>query len=142
VGKKHISKIINVRSYRGPDNDTDHYLVMIKLRIRQSTKWKQINKSVKAHYNTEKFAEEEKRNQYQDLVYQTLEGTPTENEVSDETLNVERMWKKLKNVIQEAADKIMGPIKHTKGKALFDGECKNAIESRNKASLTMLVWKI
>lgn len=50
------------------------------------------------------------------------------------------MWKKLKNAIQEAADKIMGPIKHTKGKKWFDGECKNAVESQNKARLTMLKY--
>lgn len=67
---------MNVRSYRGLDNDTDHYLVMIKLGIKLWTKWKQVNKSVKARYNTETSDEEEKRKQYQDIVYQTLEVTP------------------------------------------------------------------
>ncbi|VVC37863.1 Hypothetical protein CINCED_3A008817 [Cinara cedri] len=32
----------------------------------------------------------------------------------------------------------MGPIKNTKRKAWFDSKCMNAIESRNKARLTMI----
>jgi len=35
--------------------------------------------------------EEKKIKQYQDLVYQTLEITPTENDLPDDTINVEGM---------------------------------------------------
>lgn len=63
---------------------------------------------------------EEKRNQYQDLIHQTLEAIPTKNEKPDETINIEEMWKKIKNAIREVADITMEPIKHTKSKVWFD----------------------
>lgn len=37
IGKNYNSKIMNVCSFRGADNDTDHYLVNVKRRIKLST---------------------------------------------------------------------------------------------------------
>lgn len=64
-----------------------------------------------------------------------IKATLTENKEPDETINVKGMRKKIKNAIQEAADMTIEPIKYTKRKIWFDSECKNAIESRNKARL-------
>ncbi|KAL4142514.1 hypothetical protein QTP88_004958 [Uroleucon formosanum] len=53
ISKKHMSYISNVKSYRGADADTDHYLIIANFRIRPSSKWKRSSKTNNSKFNVE-----------------------------------------------------------------------------------------
>jgi hypothetical protein len=50
IDKRRHSNILDVRSFRGADCDTDHYLVVAKLRDRNS-----INKQARQNFDLERF---------------------------------------------------------------------------------------
>jgi hypothetical protein len=50
IGKRRHSSILDVRSFRGADCDTDHYLVVPKLRERIS-----VSKPARQNFDLERF---------------------------------------------------------------------------------------
>jgi hypothetical protein len=63
INTRHSSSIIGVRSCQGPNWDTDHYLVKVKLRERIS-KLQHIKGNPRTKWNIDRFKDEEGRREY------------------------------------------------------------------------------
>lgn len=58
IQNKHKSCIQNIRTFRGADADSDHYLVIAESMTRLSVHWRENKGKLSEKFCTEKFAEE------------------------------------------------------------------------------------
>ena len=65
IDRRRHSSIIDVRSSRGADCDTDHYLVVAKVRERLAVRKQRAQKSDGVRFNLRKLNDLEVRKQYQ-----------------------------------------------------------------------------
>ncbi|KAJ8949841.1 hypothetical protein NQ318_000541 [Aromia moschata] len=119
--------IVNIRSYRGPDMNSDHFLVGIKLKQVIPT-----NKNNKRKNRKEliRLKEEENRKKYQKMLNIELEKINSKG-------NVNELWEEIKTVMKECAAGCQDK-KGKRRKEWFDDSCKEILTSRNKARLKML----
>ena len=64
IDRRRHSSIIDVRSFRGDDCDTDHYLVVAKVRERLAVRKQAAQKSDGGRFNLRKLNDLEVRKQY------------------------------------------------------------------------------
>ncbi|KAL4141519.1 hypothetical protein QTP88_004148 [Uroleucon formosanum] len=137
INKRHKSCISNVRSYRGADVDTDHYLVVTDFSEKLSVDWrrKQQQKRSKKQLNWNKAKDPKELQKYQARITKEL------NELNElrysSTSEIELVWAKIKNTVTEAASTFQEENRNPK-KYWFDKTCQNAIRNRNSCRLQML----
>ena len=135
IDRRHGSDILDVRSYRGADADSDHLLVRVKYKQRISI--------IQNCHN-----QREKRYDYQRLskdpltakAYQTEVETQLETfqEEGNKENNINEQWNRIKNAMKGSAEKVVGFQQTNKRVGWFDNECRKTIEERNKARMIML----
>lgn len=130
IQNKHKGCIKSVRSYRGADADSDHYLVITKLKIRLSDGWKRVKNKESVKYCIEKLSDRDVLKEYICKTQQELQKT---NEKIEESENVERIWDRIRIVVVDSADNCLGIKEKEKRKEWFIDRCKEAIERRNHA---------
>jgi hypothetical protein len=65
IHRRWHSSILDVRSFRGADYDTDHYLIVAKIRERLAVSKQPVNKMDMDRFNLKKLNEGEVKEQYQ-----------------------------------------------------------------------------
>lgn len=130
VDARHASNILDVRSLRGADGETDHILVRAKIRFRISSQ-KNTKADTIIKWDINKLQNEEIQKQYQDYVREKIVASPEENEV-------ESRWKNIQTALTEAARNVLGHQKKRSKKNWYDDECKQLVEERQKARKKML----
>ena len=65
IDRRRQSSILDVRSFRGADCDTDHYLVVAKVRVRLAVSKQQTHKLDGERFNLRKLKDLEVKKQYQ-----------------------------------------------------------------------------
>ena len=118
VDTRRQSSIVHVRSLRGTDCDTDHYLVVANIRERLS-----LNKGIKQHlvadrYNLNKLVDRETRKEYQIDVanrFSALEGL--------EISSVDDTRVKIRDSIIASANEKVGILETNRNKPWFDEDC-------------------
>lgn len=138
IGRRHASDIIDVRSRRGPDCNSDHYLVQIKYRQR-ITKNRQAAGTRKIRYDIDKLKKAEVANNFE----KEMDNKLREIKIGESTKSdIMEQWNFLREAITEIAESILGQKKKDyKKREWFDEECKAKIQERNIARLNWIQKK-
>jgi hypothetical protein len=134
VSLGHSSSVIDVTSCRGPNCDSDHYLVRVKVRER-ITKLQKASRLDRKKWDVERL-NNDPRNQNRKEYQQTLQtklrrGNKGEDE-EDEELDVDEQLKKIEQAIKDAAEETIQEQKLTREENWFDGECAQIIEEKKR----------
>jgi DNA polymerase III alpha subunit (gram-positive type) len=138
IDNKHRSWFSNVKSHRGADADTDHYLVYIAtLSKKLSILWKE-NKNRKSTnlLNVDRLRNPLEIAQYRKRIIEELY---TVNEKEENIIsNYKTKWTNIKNVITSAAKNLKEKPYHNKKKHWFNNECMEAVKKRNETRMQMI----
>ncbi|XP_022196882.1 craniofacial development protein 2-like [Nilaparvata lugens] len=133
IDRRQCSDILDVRSVRGADCDTDHFI--IRLRYRQRINNAGLTKGKKQlRFDCEKLMKNQniKRSYQQNLEERLREPLNTEN------ASVEEIWRGIRENIVKTAQETIGYKKRETRNAWMDEECLQALEDRNRARMNML----
>ena len=119
IDRRWHSSVLDVRSFRGADCDTDHHLVIAKVRGRLAVGKQAAERFDRQRFNLRKLNEPEVREQYQIEI--TNRFAALEN--SDEDEDVNRTWENIKENIQTSAKESLGLDGFKQNKPCFDEEC-------------------
>ena len=120
-----------MRSLRGADCDTDHYLVIAKIRERLAVGKQATQRFGRQRFNLRKLNEPEVREQYQMEI--TNRFAALENLNDDEDVN--RTWENIKENIQTSVKESLGLQEFKQNKPRFDEECLGFLELRKRAKM-------
>ena len=132
IEKRHASDILDVKSRRGVDCNSDHFLVQIKYRQKMA-KERHVEGRKRIKYDVEKLKKQETVEVYQQVMENNLKEDPKEN--------IEEQWAKLKSAVTNTADCVLGKMETVKGKEWFDELCERVIRERNVARMNWLQKK-
>ena len=116
IDRRRQSSVLDVRSFRGADCDSDHYLVVAKLRERLAVNKKAAQKFEGERFNLRKLHELEVKEKYQIEI--TNRFAALENLDVDEDVN--RAWENIKENIKTSAKESLGLQEWKQHKPWFD----------------------
>ena len=131
IDRRWHSSILDVRSFRGADCDTDHYLVVEKLRERLAVCPQAAKKFEGERFNLRKLKELEVKEKYQIEI--------TDRFAALENLNVDKdvnmVWENIKENIKTSAKDSLGLHEWKQHKPRFDKECVDFLDQRKQAKM-------
>ena len=131
VNRRRASTITNVRTFRGANVDSDHFLVKATLRHRISriAKEKGHKRNI---WDIKKIAVDNNMRR----IYQEAIG----NRLSNINLNadIETCWKDIQKCIIDTANEVIGKKRRMRNEDWFDEECKEILQKKNEARKKML----
>jgi hypothetical protein len=104
IDRRRHSSILDVRSFRGTDCDTDHYLVVAKVRERLAVSKQAAQKCDVEIFNLKKLSELEGRKQYQLKISNRFAALENLNVSED----INRAWENIKESIKISAQESLG----------------------------------
>jgi len=119
IGRRWHSNVLDARSFRGADCDTDHSLVIAKVRERLAVGKQTAQRFDRQRFNLRKLNEPAVREEYQIEI--TNRFAALENLYDDEDVN--RTWENIKENIQPSAKESLGLHELKQNKPWFDEEC-------------------
>ena len=126
IDKRHASNILDVRSMRGAEIGSDHFLVRAKFRARISSKSiRSTNASNKHHIDalkTPAIAQE-----YMNKLGETLD------QLNPTSMSAEEHWNHVSDAMNNTAVQVLGKKPPGNKKPWFDIECKEALEAKTQA---------
>jgi len=119
-----------MRSFRGVDCDTDHYLVIAKVRERLAVSKQVAQRFDRQRFNLKNLNEPEVRENYQIEI--TNRFAALENLNDDEDVNM--TWENIKENIHTSAKESLGLHELKQNKSWFD-ECLGFLDQRKRAKI-------
>lgn len=127
VEGRHFSSVMDVRTSRGADCDTDHMLVIGKYRARISNMNKERSKRA-TKWNTGRLNNPEVKLRYENALVDRFTEQNQEEEAS-----VEQLWNQIKGNILTTVEEVVGVEPRNREQEWFDEEYANALEIRRVA---------
>jgi len=122
---------MDVRSFRGADCDTDHYLVIAKVRERLGVGKQAAQRFDRQRFSLRALNEPEIREHHQIEI--TNRFAALENSNDDEDVNT--TWENIKENIQTSAKESLGLHELKQNKPWFDEECLGFLDQRKRAKM-------
>ncbi|KAJ4430139.1 hypothetical protein ANN_22349 [Periplaneta americana] len=137
IDKRRHTSIVDNRTFRGADCNSDHYLVIGELRERLSVA-KRVEQQVNiTKFNILKLKDEEANQNYQVEISNTFATLESSDKVEKE-LDVNSVWENIRDSIKIAAEQSIGYYETKKKKPWFDEDCCMVVERRKQAKLKLL----
>lgn len=131
IDGRHFSNVMDVRSCRGPNIDSDHYLVKVIVRARISIQHNRQPALEK--WDVEKLQDDNIKRQYaESLERKIINGMVTDQQ------NVNEAWNQIRRNVESAAAETLGKRTGTKRNHWFDDECQEALNDKNAARQRLL----
>ncbi|KAL1446132.1 hypothetical protein WDU94_005544 [Cyamophila willieti] len=132
IDSRHKRSVTNVRSIRGAECGTDHYLVLVQFQQRIQCNKRQTSNRSKL-LALEQLKEVDK---YQD--FQLKLENRLENIHQSDNANLDQKWNSMKTAIQETLKEVCETRKSNNKKPWFDSECKTLIQERKDIKIQWL----
>jgi len=126
IDARHVSNIMDVRTFRGANIDSDHYLLISKIRSRISNARKTYG-SYARKFNSEKLKSSETSSAYREKLDEYLA-----RHVDKNNDDINETWTLLKNAITQSAGAILNRTERVTHTDWFDIECEQATNNKNK----------
>nr|XP_042904397.1 uncharacterized protein LOC122270583 [Parasteatoda tepidariorum] len=126
---RHKLDIEDVRTYRGVNLDSDHFLIIAKLRARISN-FRRIRGKCLEKFDCKQLKDEAIKLKFQNQIDSSLKESK-DNHREEDSINAK--WNSLKEKIVKTGNEVVGKVKKTKRKDWFDSECYMAAEKKNEA---------
>ena len=131
IDGRHCSNVLDVKSCRGPNVDSDHYLVKVVVRAKISTQHNQQPAVEK--WAVEKLQNEDIKQKYvAKLEEKIIAG------MGSEPQNVNDAWNQIRQNVESAATEIIGIRTGNERNNWFDDECQELLNDKNAARLRNL----
>jgi hypothetical protein len=131
IDRRWHSIVLDVRSFRGAECDTDHYLVIAKVRERLAVGKQDAQRLDRQRFNLSKLKELEVREQYQIEIRNRFAALENLNEDED----VNRTWENIKENTKTSAKESIGMHEWKQHKPWFDEECLDFLDQRRQAKM-------
>jgi hypothetical protein len=104
IDRRRHSNILDVRSFRGADCDSDHYLVVAKVRERLAVGKRIVKKMDVERFNLKQLNEEQVKEQYQ----VTIKNKFAALENLDDNGDINKAWESIRENIRISAKESIG----------------------------------
>ena len=131
IDARHMSDLMDVRSYRRGNVDSDHYLVIARMRARISNIMKIRGERIRK-FCISKLQDKNMTNMYVKRLEESLKQLPCSGR---ETIQEE--WDICKSTIQQVAEEVLGRQVSRQENEWFDKDCERATKEKNEAYLIM-----
>ena len=131
IDGRHCSNVLDVRSCRGPNIDSDHYLVKVVVRARISISHER--QPALERWDVEKLQNEDVKRQYADCLERNII-----DEMVTEQQSVNDAWNQIRRNVERAAAETVGTRTGKKRHNWFDDECQEALNDKNAARQRVL----
>ena len=115
-----------MRSFRGADCDTDHYLVVAEIKEMLAVSKQAAQKFDEERFNLRKLSELEIRKQYQFEITNSFAALENLND----SVDINRAWENFKENIKTSAKESLGLHELKRHKLWFDEECLGFFRSK------------
>jgi hypothetical protein len=134
IDRRWHSNILDVRSFRGADCDTDHYLVVTKVRERLAVSKRAAQKIDTERSNVKILDKGDVKEQYQ----VTFRNKFAALENLEDSRNINGAWDNIRENIKTSAQKSLGYCESKHCKPWFDEECSKLVDRWKQAKLELL----
>jgi len=131
VSKRWATDIENVRTYRGANSDSNHFLVGARHQQRTALITRNRSENHK-RWNVDKFDERDVECYYQQDIQWKLQEKPLSNDKEEE-------WTCIKETLITSAQNIIGEKQNERNKEWYDQECQEIIEAKWEARLKIYI---
>jgi hypothetical protein len=131
IDRRRHSSILDVRSFRAADCDTDHYLVVAKVRERLTVNKQTTHRVHMERFNLKRLKEVEVKEQYRvEISYRfaALEELDTE-------VDINRVWETIRENIKISSKESLGYYELKTHTAWFEEGCSKLLDQRKQAKL-------
>jgi hypothetical protein len=133
IHRRRHSNILDVRSFRGADRDSDHYLVAAKVRERLAVSKRMVKKMDVERFNLKQLNDGEVKEQYR----VTIKNKFAALENLDDNGDINRAWGTIRENIRISATESIGLCESKSYKPWFDEECLKLADRRKQAKLVV-----